>query len=490
MSSELRTVGRHTLVYGAGAILGRLASFIMLPVYTRFLTPADYGVLELLGTTVDVVAMIAGLGLAAGVFKEYAALEDERERDRMVSTVALASGGLALLTAAAGVLAAPLLAGSVLGNAGQAGYFRVFFLIYFLQSLCGVPFLLVQAEQRSMLYVWLNAGKLVFQLALNIWFVVYLRMGVAGVLAGNAIASGVVGVGMTAWVFRRVGVAFSAAAFRRLRAFGTPLVVWSLASFVMTFSDRYFLAHFADQATVGLYSLAYKFSFLLSAFAVTPFLQVWEPRRFVVARRDDGGEVVRRVFLWFNLALGLGAVGLVLLTRDLLVVMSSPAFVAAAAVVPLLLAATVLQQWTAFCNLGLYLRDRTSVYAATGLVGVAAVTALNFALIPRWGMWGAAWATLGAYAVRFAAVYVAAQRVHPIDFGWARVARLGAVLGGALAVRAPPPLPAGPASAAASLVVLACAAGGVYAVVLTADERASLRRLIRRPVAALVPEPA
>jgi hypothetical protein len=102
-------------------------------------------------------------------------------------------------------------------------------------------------------------------------------------------------------------------------------------------------------------------------------------------------------------------------------------------------------------------------------------------------MWGAAWATLGAYAVRFAAVYAAAQRAHPIDFGWARIARLGAVLAGALAVRALLPLPAGRAGAAAGVAVLALAAAGVYVTVLTAGERASLRGLARRPPAALVP---
>jgi O-antigen/teichoic acid export membrane protein len=487
MASELRTLGRHTLVYGAGEAVGRLASFIMLPVYTRFLTPADYGVLELMGTTIDVIGMIAGIGLAAGVFKEFARITDRRERDRMVGTVTLATGTLSLVTALLGLLAAPLLARWVLAGAGTPVFVRIFFVIYFLQSLTGIPFLLVRAEERSLLYVWLNVGKLVAALSLNILFLVHLRMGVMGVLIGNVIVSGVLGVGMAAWTLRRVGLHFSADAFRRLSRFGGPIVVWSLASFVLTFSDRYFLVHWASAATVGVYSLAYKFAFLLSAFAFTPFSQVWEPRRFVVAQRPDAQAVFGRVFFYLNLCLGIGALGLVLFTRDVLAVMADPAYLPAAAVVPLLLGATILQQWTGFCNLGLYLKEKTGLYARAGLAGVAAVTVLNFALIPRWGMWGAAWATLAAYAVRFAAVYLFAQRAYPIDYGWARVARLLAILGAAAGMRMALSGVTGAPSWALSFGLLALTLAAVYGFSLSDGDREMVRGFVRRPIAVLSP---
>lgn len=487
MAGELRDIGRHTLVYGAGTAIGSLASFLMLPIYTRYLTPADYGVLELMATTIDVVAMIAGLGLAGALFKEYAAIDDTRERARMISTVTLASAGLSALAAAAGIAASPLLAGWVLDGAGPAAWLRLFFVVYFLQSLGGIPFLLMRAEDRSLLYVWLNVAKLVATLSLNILFVVRIGMGVPGVILANAITSGAMGIGLSAWTLRRVGIAFSLPLARRLGRFGSPLVVWSLASFVLAFSDRYFLVHYAGAAEVGLYSLAYKFGFILSAFAVTPLSQVWEPRRFSVAKRADAPVVFRRVFLWQNVALGACGAGIALLVGDVLALMAAPAFTAAAGVVPLIVAATVLQQWTGFCNLGLYLTDRTRTYAWTGVLGVAAALALNAALIPRWGMWGAAWATLGAYAIRFAAVYVAAQRAYPIGYGWGKVAALIAVFSAAVAVRALSPVPHGFASAALGLALLAASVAAVYALVLGETERAAVRGLLRRRPPALAP---
>src|SRR5205085_210581 len=105
---------------------------------------------------------------------------------------------------------------------------------------------------------------------------------------------------------------------------------------------------------------------------------------------------------------------------------------------------------------------------------------------PRYGMWGAAWATVGAYALRFATVYVSAQRAHRIDYGWGRVARLAAVLAAAFAVRAAlPPAPTGLVSGAVGVAILAGAAVAIYALILTDAERAALRGLVRRRAAAL-----
>ena len=77
MSGKTKSLGKQSAIYGAGIVLGKLASFIMLPVYTRYLTPADYGVLELLSMTIDVIGMIAGIGIGSAVFKFYADEADE-----------------------------------------------------------------------------------------------------------------------------------------------------------------------------------------------------------------------------------------------------------------------------------------------------------------------------------------------------------------------------------------------------------------------------
>jgi O-antigen/teichoic acid export membrane protein len=480
-ASEFRTVGKHSLVYGAGVLASKLASFIMLPVYTHYLTTRDYGVLELLGTTIDVIGMIAGMGLAAGVFKHYAETRTALERRQLLSTVMVATAVTSLAVAALGFIASPWLSRVLFGPRFTPEYFRIVFLTYFFQNIAGLALLMLQAEERSKLFVTLNVAKLVVTLLLNIWFVVVIRWGIRGVLISNLAATAMLSVGLGAYVMRQVGLSFSTEQFKKLARFGTPLVVSTLGSFILTFSDRYFLNHYTGTGAVGIYSLAYKFSFLLSTLTVIPFAQIWEPRRFAIARRHDAREIYRRMFLYMNLALFAGSIAIILFIKDGLSVMVAPAFFPAYKLVPILLVVTIIQQWTAFCNLGLFVTDTTKPIAVAAILAVIADLLLNLMLIPRYGMLGAAWATTAAYGIRFAIIYVFAQKRYRIDYPWAKTAELAGLFGIVwIARHLADGLPfLFSLGISATLVVLASAFA--YMRMLDRDEKAFVMRIVRRP---------
>jgi len=478
MSTPLRKLGRHTLVYTAGIVIGKIASFVMLPVYTRYLTPADYGVLELLGMTIDVIGMITGIGLVAGVFKFYSAEEDPAEKNAFISTAALSVVGLAAVTSIIGSALAPELSKLIFGANANPFYLRLYFLLYFLQNFEYVPLLLIRAENRSALFVTVNAVKLVAMLSLNILFVVYLRMGIEGVLTSGIIASAAMTVGLTFYLIRRIGIRFSVDKFRRMLRFGSPMVLWSVGTFILVFSDRFFLNHFTDTATVGIYSLAYKFAFLLSALAVVPFQTVWDVQRFEVAKRPDALAIYARVFLYLNVMLGGVGVVLSLFVRDFLSIVSDPAFLPAYRLVPLLVAAQIVFTWTAYWNLGLYISGNTREMAIGAVVLVPVTLILNYVLISRFGIYGAAWATLAAYGFRFWWIYYFAQHNYRIPYRWVEMTKLYGILGAAVALRfvyRPDYLAI---SVAWGMSLLLTTMVLVYKLVLSDTDRATLKALI------------
>lgn len=477
MSTQLRTMGRHTLVYTVGIIIGKVASFVMLPVYTRYLTPADYGVLELLGMTIDVIGMITGIGLVAGVFKFYSAVDDQAEKNAIISTAALGVVALATVTSLLGLAFAPELSRLIFRTEANAVYLRLYFLLFFFQNFEYVPLLLIRAENRAVLFVAINAAKLVAMLTLNIVYVVYLRMGIQGVITSGIITSVAVMVGLTFYLIRRVGIGFSIEKFRQMLHFGSPIVLWSVGTFILVFSDRFFLNHFTDTSTVGIYSLAYKFAFLLSALAFVPFSTVWDVQRFEVAKRPDAPEIYARVFLYMNVILGGVGVVLSLFVRDFLSIMSDPAFLPAYRLVPLLVAAQVVFTWAAYWNLGLYISGRTRAMATGAVVLVPITLILNYLLIPQFGIYGAAWATLTAYATRFFWIYHFAQRYYPIRYQWSDMVKLYAILAAAVALRFAYRPEHMPASISLSVVLLLTSIALIYFLVLSADDRSTMRNL-------------
>ena len=478
MSGLLRQLGKHTLVYSAGIIIGKVASFVMLPVYTRYLTPADYGVLELIGMTIDVIGMITSVGIVTGVFKFYSDESDQAGKNAVISTAALSAVGLAMGTAVLGFVFAPLLTRLVFGAEGNPLYLRLYFLIYFIQTFEYLPFLLIRAENRSVLFVTVNFAKLVLTVSLNVLFVVYLRMGILGALISTIIATGITAITLTGYMVRRVGVVFSIARFRQMLRFGAPFVPWSLASFVLVFSDRFFLNYYTSTAEVGIYSLAYKFAFLLSVLAYTPFETVWTAQRFEIAKQPDAREVYARVFLYMNVVLGALALIICLFIRDFLSVMSSEAFLPAYRLVPLLVMAQIIYVWALYWSTGIYISGKTTVMARGSIVLVAITLVLNFLFIPVLGGFGAALATIGAYSARFFWLYYFAQRYYPIPYSWWEIAKLYGVLSAGVGVNFAYRPSTMAASLAWSTAILLIAMYVVYAGVLTQKDRAGIRAVV------------
>ncbi|MDQ6770672.1 MAG: oligosaccharide flippase family protein [Gemmatimonadota bacterium] len=477
MSTGLKTIGKQTLVYTGGVVIGKIASFVMLPVYTRYLTPADYGVLELLGMTIEVIGLIAGAGIMGAVFKFYHAEHNQAGKNDVISTAALGVGAIAILVTLVGLIIAPELSKLTFDSEANLPYLRLYFLLFLFQNFEQVPLALIRAENRAGLFVTVNAIRLASMLSLNILFVVYLRMGIQGVLTSSIITSAAVSLGMSGYLVHRVGVGFTPARFRQMLGFGVPLVPWGVGNFILVFSDRFFLNHYTSTSMVGIYSLAYKFAFLLNALAYGPFETIWMSARFEVAKRPDASEIYGRVFFYMNVILGVLGLLLALFVRDFLSVMSDPAFLPAYRVVPLLIAAQVVFIWAAYWSVGIYVSGRTKILATGAIVLVPLTLSLNYVFIPPFGIYGAAGATIVAYAARFFWIYYFAQRYYPIQHQWANVAKLYGILGAAVALGSAYRPEHLLASIGWNTALLLTSIGLVNALVLSSNDRTAVRSI-------------
>lgn len=420
----LRRVGRHTAVYAVGVLLGKVVAFVMLPLYTRYLTDSDYGVIQLIDMTLEVIAIVAGSRLAAGVFHLYHKSADEATRRAVLSSAFVVVFFAFVAAAVASWLSAPLIARVVLGDVAYTGLVRIAAISLGLQSLLLIPMAEVQLTERSGLFVTANAVKLVVQVTLNVILLVGLHLAARGVLLSTLAANVVIGVPLAIRFLRRVGVTVSREAVRDIFRLGLPFIGVQLAKFVQTFGDRYFLRAVASTAAVGVYGLGYQFGFLLATIGFAPFITAWEPLRFEIARRPDRDAVFNRVFLFLNVVLLSAAVGITLFVGDFLHVATTPPFYGAAAIVPIVLVAYVAQSWMGFHNFGLFAGERTGLITVTNWVGAAVALVLYALLIPTWRGMGAAWATLASFVISEWLLYRAAQRVYPIAYEWGPTARL------------------------------------------------------------------
>ena len=477
----MRHIGRHSLIYGAGVLLSRAIAFVMLPVYTRVLTPSDFGALQLIETTLEVVSILAGSRLAAGVFHYYHKASTTKDKNAVLSTalvVLITSHGMA---SAATYWLAPWIATLVfgVGDAESVSYIRIAAGSLFLYSFLVVPLSFLQLRDRSTFFVGLNVARLVVQLSLNILLVVVLRIGVKGVLLSTLATNFVFAVVLGWLLLSSVGMRVSRSAAADLLRFGLPFVATQAATFIATFGDRYFLRTAADTAAVGVYGLAYQFGFLLAAVGYEPFNNYWEPKRFALARQPDRDELYARAFVYFNVLLMTVAVGITLFVGDVLHVMATPPFFGAATIAPVVVIAYVLQSWTGFHNIGIMLRERTHYITLANWVGAIIALAGYATLVPRWFGMGAAIATVLSFGARELLVYVLSQRFLRVAYDWRPVGRIVALavgVGVTSVVIAPRSVWL---AFAYHVVLLFLYAIGVWLLVIPIDDRRHAVRVVR-----------
>jgi O-antigen/teichoic acid export membrane protein len=418
---EIRRLFKHTAIYGLGNVLNKAVGFVLIPFYTHYLTPGDYGTLELLDLSTALVGLLLNIWMNASVVRYYHDYDDRKNRREVVSTALVATSVVAACVSSAGLFCAKGVSRLVLKSPAFYSYVWLVSFTLFFSCLNSVSWSYLRARQRSALIVIANCVSLVMTLTLNIYFIAVLKTGLVGILYSGLISNALVTTGLTVMTVKEVGLGFNFAKLKALAVFGLPLIVTSAAAFVLNFSDRFFLQRYSTISTVGIYALGYKFGFMLSFLVIQPFMMIWGARMYEVARRGDAGETFSRLFAYFFLVLTAAALGLSVAIKDVIAVIAAPQFHEAYRIVPVVALAYLCYGMSYYFQTGIFVQKRTMYLAIIGLASAGANLLLNFLLIPHYGAMGAAWATVLSFLLMAVLTYISSQSVYRIPYSLSRM---------------------------------------------------------------------
>ena len=404
-----------------GDVLRYSVSLVMLPIYTRYLTPEDYGVVELLSMLIDFSAIIFGVRVGQSVFRFYCTASNETDKNTIISSALFLGALFNGIGAIAVALLSGLLSLAIFSDPAYSNYIILLAINLFLLPLTELPLVHIRAQQRPWLFMIFSVLKLAIQVALNVYFVVMLEMHVLGVIYSAVLSSLVMAILLTGYSLYNAGVRVRLSTCKELFSFSLPLKLASIGSFYLAFGDRYFLNMFADLSQVGIYALGYKFGFIFTMIAWTPFQKMWDAEKYTIHRQSNAIQTYRKVFLYTSSILILFGLCISLFTRDLLRIMSDQAFWDAYKIVPIIIVAYVIQAWSQYCSLGIFLEKKTMQIAYAEIIAVVVITAAYFTLIPKYGMYGAAWATVIGFAARFYWINLKSTRMYDMQLPWSKV---------------------------------------------------------------------
>lgn len=429
-------------IYGLGTIGQRALGILMLPIYTRYLSPGDYGIVSLLVVATELVSLFFSFQLIQSLFRFYFRVDDERQRKRIVSTTVVAALALKALAATTVWLLDAELAAVFLSDASLNLFLALFGITVFTNALTELPIQYLRALDRPKAFVAVSLLRLLAQLTLNIIFVVVLSKGVLGVIYSSLLSGLLVGVPMMAWTLRRTGLGFDLGYFRQIAVYSWPLILTGFIGLYMGSAPRVYLSHSVGLHEVGLFALALQLASAIDVFFAAPFNQSMGPLRFQIVRQSDGRELFRRAFGILAFGLAASLLGAAIFAEEFVEIMAGPAFWPAATLVAPLSLAVVLTAMEPFLRTGLLVAGRTLMVTQATLLGAVVLTAVLLIWAGLDPLVGAAFAVPIARA--FVVWWTAARARREYDAGlkWGRFWLAFGLAGGgyALSLLAPEPL--------------------------------------------------
>ena len=294
MFRRLKELFRNLVVYGIGDTATQIISFCLLPLYVRYLSTSDYGVLALLLTVEVVTKVVFRWGIDGAFMRLYFDCADQAARQLLASTQLL------FLVAANGVLLALGLVGAqwlgpYLFHTHEYDWtLRLVLINTFVVGFYYVPFHVMRIEGRTPTFIALGLGRSAATILMRLLLIIGLQWGVRGVVLSDIIVTAVFSLVLVRWFAPLVRPVFSRRLLRESLRFGLPRLPHGVAQQIMSASDRYVLGRFVSLHEVGVYSTGSSLGQGVKLF-LSSFEQAWAPFYFGVMSEPDAKSTLARV---------------------------------------------------------------------------------------------------------------------------------------------------------------------------------------------------
>lgn len=426
----IRRFFRDSAIYSVPTILSTGISFFLIPLYTRVLTPADYGALDIITVFGSLIALTVALEISQGVARFYQDEETDAGKTRLASTAlwfTLVCFTLFLILA---LIFTPLLSPLILGVSGLDNVFRlgiihIWFngLLYFLRNQ-------LRWELKSKAYAMVSILHSIITAAASVFLAYILNFGIYGLLSGLIIGSCVASIYAFYHLRSTFQLLFDREKLRSMLAFSIPLVPSGIAVFVSMYIDRMMINYYLSLEEVGLYGIGFRLAGV-STLVLVGFQMALTPLVYKHYRDPKTPYQLEVIFRFFIAIILVIFMILTLFADFALWLLTTPAYYPAQSVVVFLVPAILLSQMYIFAP-GIGIAKKTHLLIWINIGGACLNTLFNFLLIPQFGYTGAGLATMLGYCCVFIAYMLCSQKLYYVPHNWK--ALLSAVLVAAILV--------------------------------------------------------
>lgn len=430
MYARIRKLFSESTLYTLGNVLKRSFSIVTMPVFTRYMSVAEYGILSLVRPFDELLQIFLEMGASASSARFYFDEDQDAYRTRLFSTLFFFIFGSALLISLLLLAFAEPLWRMVVKDVPFSPYMVV---VIFTAAIAAPGILtrtLFRVRGQARRFVNLGLIHTVAIATIAIPAVVVFDMGALGPLIATLLVSTIFFFIYLYYLWDYLAFTFSWPLLRQALSFGLPEIPIRMGNWTLKMISQLIMQHYWSLSVVAVFSVAFSVANILFELVINAVHWAVQPFYYQVAKeesRDKSREIFAYVGLLNTTVILYFGLFSILLGEELIFIFASSKYAAAASVVTILAISAIFQFLFFVPSRVFYLEKKTLYLLPLLLLAVALNVIFSLALIPGYGAIGAAWANLIAFAGRSLLALTIAQRLYHIPYDYNRLGKATAV---------------------------------------------------------------
>lgn len=410
---------RNSFIYTIGTILTKGISILLVPIYTRYLSPSEYGIIDLFVILTSIISLTIALEIHQAVVRFYQDTSSEEEKRQYVSTAFIFTIFVYSVYLIVSFLFSDIFTIWLLDDMIYKNVFLLASVAIFTKGLLYFTHGQLKWQILPRQFTIVSVVNVIVVSAIAVYLLVIEKMKIESIFIGQIIGN-IIGTIISIYYAKKsYQFTFIFKKFKELVSFSFPLVFSGIAIFIALFIDRIAIKYFLGLEELGIYGLAYRFA-AITSLVMIGFQSSLSPLIYKHYREEDTPQNIVKLFNLFVLFALFVISGAVLFSREVIVLMSTEAYYGAAPLIPILVTAVFFANMYIFVP-GLSIAKKTKVIAMISIIGAALNSILNFIFVPMFGVEGAAYSTLASAIIIFIIRVQISQQYYNIPFVWKKI---------------------------------------------------------------------
>ena len=418
---SLQLLGKNTTIYAFGNIILRAGAFLLIPIYTNYLTINEYGLLASLFITIEVLAILMNSGMRNSLVRFFKEFQEKNKSDELLGTSVLIN---------------------IIGGIIVTGLCLLFFLQFFqsvfhtqnlnylIELACSAALMeslylhlvsYYRAKNEAHKFLYFGVSTFTLLLVSNLILLVYFNMGVQGVLIARIISYGIILLIIISNIVYKIGMRISFPLVKKLMKFGFPLIFSMSGEKVIYLGVIYILSFYAGLKAVAIFSLGLKFASILNMAITLPVQMALEPYIFANLNQEKIKDNLSNFFTYYVFLIAFGSLAVIIFSKIIIPIISPPEYWLAVQIVILLIPALAIKGLKIYGEAFLNIVKKT--YLTGMIVGFCGLLSIftHYLFIINWGLYGAIISLSLINVILTALISGYGHSAYVINIDWRRV---------------------------------------------------------------------